>query len=98
MLVETVGTAVTVLKCVISEVAYLDTVESCIASAIKERVSFHWIKLTGCPLYHQRIQDEIVRSVTRISIAWWCKRKKESLDEATRWKDVKRKLQILLHR
>ena len=67
-LVETVGTAVTILKGVISEVAHLDTVKSCITSAIQESVSFDWIRLTGCPLHHQRTEDEIVRSVTKISI------------------------------
>ena len=96
-LVETVGTAVTVLEDMISEVAHLDTVESCITNAIKESVNFEWIRLTGCPLHHQRIEDEIVRSVTRISIPWWCKRKNESLGKATRWKALKRKVQVLSH-
>ena len=93
-LVETVGTAVTILKGVISEVAHLDTVKSCITVA---SVSFHWIRMTGFPLHHQRIEDEIVRSVKKISFPWWCKRKNESVDEATRQKAVKRKLQILSH-
>jgi len=35
----------------ILEVAYLDAVESCIISAIKESVSFDWIRLTGYPLF-----------------------------------------------
>jgi len=83
-LVETVGTAVTVLGDMISEVAHLDMVESCITGAIKESVNFDWIRLTGCPLQHQRIEDEIVRNVTTISIAWWCKWKNGSLGEATR--------------
>jgi len=67
-LVVTVGTTVTILEGMILEVAHLDTVKRCITSAIKESVSFEWIRLTGCPLHHQRIEDEIVRSVTRISI------------------------------
>jgi len=96
-LVETVGTAVTILKGMISEVAHLDTVKSCITSAIKESISFNWIRLTGCPLHHQRTEDEIVRIVTRISIPWWCKQKNESLGEATRHKAMRRKLQILSH-
>ena len=65
-LVESVGTALAVLEVMILEVAYFDTVESCIKSAIKESVSFDWISLTGCPLHHQRIEDENVRIVTRI--------------------------------
>jgi len=78
----------------ISEVAHLDTVKCCTTSAIKESFSFYWNMLTGCPLHHQRIEDEIVRSVTRISIPWWCKQKNESLGEATGQKAVKRKFQI----
>jgi len=81
----------------ISEVTHIDTVESLITNAIKESISFDWITLTGCPLHHQRTQDETVMSVTRISIPWWCKQKNESLVEATRWKALKRKFQILLH-
>ena len=91
-----VGTAVAVLDGMISEVAHIDTVESLITSTIKESVSFDWITLTGCPFHHQRTEDEIVRSVTRISITWWCKQKNESLVEATRWKVLKRKFHILL--
>jgi len=78
-------------------VALLDTVKYCITGAIKESVSFDWIRLTGFPLHHQTIEDEIVRSVTKISISWWCKQKNESMGEATRQKAVKRKLQILSH-
>ena len=62
-LVETVGTAVTILKGVLSDVAHLDTVKFCITVA---SVSFHWIRMTGFPLHHQRIEDEIVRSVKKI--------------------------------
>jgi len=93
-LIETVGTVVTILEVMILELAHLDTVKCCITSAIKERFSFDWIKLTGCPLHHQRTENEIVRGVTRISIPRWCKRKTESLGEATRQKAVKRKFQI----
>jgi len=93
-LVETVVTAVNILEGMISEVAHLDTVKCCITCAIQESVSFDWIRLTGCSLHHQRTEDEIVRSVTRISIPWWCKQKNESLGEATGQKAVKRKLQI----
>lgn len=96
-MVETVGTAVTVLEGMILEVAHFDTVESCITGAIKESVNFDWIRLTGCPPHHQRIEDEIVRSVTEISIPWWCKWKNESLGEATRRKALKKKIQILSH-
>ena len=52
-LVESVGTALTVLEVMISEVAYLDTVKSYIKSTIKESGSFDRISLTGCPLHHQ---------------------------------------------
>jgi hypothetical protein len=51
-LVETVGTAVTILEGMILEVAQLDTVKCCITSAIKESVSLDWIRLTDCPLHH----------------------------------------------
>ena len=96
-LVESVGSAVTVLEGMISEVAHLQTVELRITDAIKESVNFNWIRLTGCSLHYQRIEDEIVRSVISISIPWWCKRKNAALSEATRLKGLKRKLQILSH-
>jgi len=96
-LVETVGTAVTDLEGMISQVAYFDTVKSCITCAIKENIRFDWIRLIGCPLHHQRNEDEIVRSVKRISGPWWCTWKNESLGKAIRQKAIKRKVQILLH-
>jgi len=96
-LVENVGNAVNILEGMILELAHLDTVKCCITSAIKQSFSFDCIMLTGCPLHHQRTEDEIVRSVTRISIPRWCKWKNESLGEATGQKAVKRKLQILSH-
>jgi len=71
----------------ISEVV---TVKSCIKSTIKESCSFDRISLTGCPLHHQRIEDENMRSVTRISIPLPYKQKNESLVDATRWKAIKR--------
>jgi len=94
-LVQIVDTAVTVLEGMISEVTHTDIVKSCITSAIKEIISFDWITLTGCPLHHQRTEDEIARSVTRILIPWWCKQKNESLVEATEQKALKRKFHIL---
>lgn len=96
-LVETVGIAVTILEGMISEVAHLHTVKCCITGAIKESVSFDCVRLTGSPVQHQRIEEEIVRSVTRISVPWWCKLKNESVGEATRQKAVKRKFHILSH-
>jgi hypothetical protein len=70
-------------------------VEFCITVAIKESVNIDWIRLTGCSLHYQRIEDEIVRGITTVSIPWWWKWKNESLGEATRQKALKRKLQIL---
>jgi hypothetical protein len=72
------------------EVAYLDTVKSYIKSAIKESVSFDWIRLTGFPFHHQRIEDENVGSVNRISNSWRYKRKNESLGDVTRRNAIKR--------
>jgi hypothetical protein len=96
-LVETVDTAAIVLEGMRSEVAHLETVESRITDASKESVKFNWIRLTGCSLHYQRLEDEIVRGVTRISVPWWCKRKNESLGETTRQMSLKRKLQVVSH-
>jgi uncharacterized protein YjbI with pentapeptide repeats len=69
-LVETVGAAVIVLEGMMLEVAHLETVKSSITDAIKESVNFDRIRLTGCSLHHQRLEDAIVRGVTRIG-SWW---------------------------
>jgi hypothetical protein len=63
---------------------------------VEESVSLDWIRLPVCTLHHQRIENEIVRCVTRISIPRRCKQKNESLGEASRRKALKRKLHILL--
>jgi hypothetical protein len=56
-LVETVGTTVIILESMMLEVAHLDTVKSCITSAIKDSVSFDCIRLTVFRLHHQSIED-----------------------------------------
>jgi hypothetical protein len=71
------------------DVAYLETVESVSHMPLRR----DWFRLTHS-LHYQRLEDEIVRGVTRISVPWCCKRKNESLAEATRQMSIKRKLQI----
>jgi hypothetical protein len=44
----------------------LRSVKSCFKRAMKGSVSLDWITLSVCSLHHQRIEDEIVRHVTRI--------------------------------
>ena len=79
------------------EVAHTYSIEDKIAAAIKNIVDFGWIQTSGCSLHHQEIVDGIARSVTRISIPWWCKRRNRSLMEASRQRVTKRKMKILLH-
>jgi len=95
--VEIVGTAVTVLENVMSMVADLESVELHITDAINKGVDFDWIRSAGCSLYYQGIEDGIVRSVTRISIPWWCKQKNQLLNNVSRQKVLKWKFQILSH-
>jgi len=55
-LVETLGTAVTVLENVMSKVAHLESVELYVTYAIKKGVDFDWISLAGCSLHYQGIE------------------------------------------
>ena len=96
-LVETVGTAVTVLENVMSRVAHLESVELYVTDAIKKGVDFDWIRSVGCSFHYRGIEDGIVRGVTRISIPWWCKQKNQLMNKASRQKVLKRKFQILSH-
>ena len=96
-LVETVGTAVTVLENVMSTVAHLESVELYVTDGIKKGVDFDWIRSAGCSLHYQGIEDGIVRDVTRISVPWWCKQKNQMMNKASRQKVLKRKFQILSH-
>ena len=84
-LVETVGTAVTVLENMMSMVAHLESVELCVTDAIKKGVDFDWIRSAGS-LHYLGIEDGIVRGVTRISIPWWWKQKNRSMNKASRQK------------
>jgi len=95
-LVETAGTAVTVLENVTSMVAHLESVELYVTDAIKKGVNFDWIRSAGWSLHYQGIEDRIVSGVTRISVPWWCKQKNESMNKASR-QVLKRKFQILSH-
>jgi len=65
-LVETVGTAVTVLENVMSMVAHLDSVELYVTDAIMKLVGFDWIRSAGCSLHYQGLEDGIVTGATRI--------------------------------
>jgi len=74
-LVETVGTAVTVLENVMLTVGHVESVELYVTDATKKGVDFDWIRSAGCSLHYQVKEDGIVRGVTRISVPWWCKHK-----------------------
>jgi hypothetical protein len=76
-----------------AEAAHTYSVEEKITVAIKNTVDFGWIQSSGCSLHHLEIVDGIARSVTRISIPWWCKRRNRSLMKASR----QRKIKILSH-
>jgi len=78
-LVSTVGSAVTVLESVMSEVDHLKSVELHVANAIRTSVDFDWIRLTGCSLHYQGLEEGIVTGITKILIPWWCKWKNQSL-------------------
>ena len=92
-LVETVSASVNVLDGMMAEVTHTYSVEEKITAAIKNTVDFGWIQSSGCSLHHQEIVDGIARSVTRISIPWWCR----SLMTASRQRATKRKIKILSH-
>jgi len=96
-LVETVNASVTVLEGMMAEVAHTYSVEEKITAAIKTTVDFGWIESSGSSLHHQEIVDGIARSVTRISIPWWCKRRNRLLMKASRRRAAMRKMKILSH-
>ena len=96
-LVETVSACVNMLDGMMTEVAHTYSVEEKITAAIKNTVDFRWIQSSGCSLHHQEIVDGIARSVTRIRIPWWCKRRNSSLMEESRQRARRRKMKILSH-
>ena len=95
--VETFGTAVTVLENVMSMVGHLESVELYVTDAIKKGVDFEWIRSAGCSLHYQGIEDGIVTGITRISIPWWHKQENWMMNKASKHKVLKRKFQILSH-
>jgi hypothetical protein len=92
-LVETVGTAVTLMECIMAEVAHLSSVQQHITAAIKNSIDFEWIRCVGCSLHHQQIVNGI--GFTRIYISWWCKQANRLESETVRQRATKRKMQIL---
>jgi hypothetical protein len=46
-LVETVGTAVTLMECMMAELSHLNSVKQHITAAIKDSIDFEWIRCTG---------------------------------------------------
>ena len=63
-MVESVGTAVTVLVYVMSKVGPLESVELVATDSIKKGVDFDWIRSACCSCHYQVIEDGIVRGVT----------------------------------
>jgi hypothetical protein len=80
-----------------ADVAHTHSVEERITAAVKNTVDFGWIQSSGCLLHHQEIVDGIARSVTKMSIPWWCKRRNRSLMAASRQRAIRRSLKILSH-
>jgi hypothetical protein len=78
-LVDPVICSVTVLEGMMAEVGHSYSVEEKITVANKNTVDFGWIRSSGCSLPHQ----EIVDSITRISILWRCKQRNRSLMDAS---------------
>ncbi|XP_033606755.1 uncharacterized protein LOC111862951 isoform X2 [Cryptotermes secundus] len=52
-LVETVGTAVTLMESIMAEATHLNSVEQHITAAIKSTIDFKWIRCSACSLHHQ---------------------------------------------
>jgi hypothetical protein len=96
-LVETVGTAVTLMEYMMAEVAHFSSVEQHITAAIKNSIDFEWIRCTGCSLHHQGIVGDIVGCLMRFYIPWWCKRTNRLMTEAARQRATNRKMKILAH-
>jgi hypothetical protein len=72
-LVETIGTAVNLMECMMAEVAHFNLVEQHTADDIKNSIDFERIRNTGGSIHHQRIVNGIMTGFTRIYISWWCK-------------------------
>jgi hypothetical protein len=96
-LVETVSASVTLLERMMAKVAHTYSVGEKSTAAIKNTLDFGWIQSSGCSLHHQEIVDGIARSVTRIFIPWWCKRRNRSMMEENRQRARMRKMKILSH-
>jgi hypothetical protein len=71
-----------------------ESVDLYVTDAVKKGVDFDWIRSADSSFHCQGRENGIVRVVTRISVPWWCKRKNQSVNEATRLQAIKRKLQI----
>ena len=67
-----------------------ESVELYVKDAVKKGVDFDWIRSAGRSLHCQGI----ARVVTKISVPWRCKRKYQSVNEASRRKAIKRKFKI----
>ena len=78
-LAENVSASVTVLDFMMADIVHTHSVEEKITAAIKNTIDFGWIQSSGCSIRHQEIVDGIARRVTKISVPWWCTRRKWSL-------------------
>ncbi|KAJ8972834.1 hypothetical protein NQ317_001094, partial [Molorchus minor] len=83
-LVITTGQAVTVLERTMETSCNMPKISAVVSQAILHNVDFSWV---SCPDHQEIIIKAIVRSIWKIGILWWCKRKNQAYIQAR--KDVR---------
>lgn len=71
------------LKKKLEEKIYEDRVLEKFTSAMKQEVSFDWVKCS-CPLHCHVLIEQVLKSVCLIGIPWWCKRQNRTNAEQLR--------------
>lgn len=61
-----------------------------LASAMKQEVSFEWIKFSS-PLHCRILIEKVLKSIWLTGIVWWCKRQNRNNAEQLKEKAVLRK-------
>lgn len=93
-LVITVDHCAKLLEKKLEEKIHEDRIMEKLASAMKQEISFEWIKCS-CPLHSNILIEKLLKSVCLIGIPWWCKRQNRINAEQLKEKTVLRKTQNL---
>lgn len=79
-LVRSVGNSATLLEETLEQHVSIDKVMETITNIILKKINFDWLNL-HCDVHSLDVAKQIAKSVCKVGIPWWCKKKNRQIKE-----------------